>query len=123
MQLRGRPAARGALGGQVDSSWWTHSAISRSSQCPTTSIQKGRWYVLFYFWDIRGPLLGKYSPCIDGSVFPLPLTGRSCTICQDRTLITILEGWGGGGSTFYKHIEYFLQQQQQIIKICISEAI
>ena len=33
-----RVFAHGAMGRQIDSSWWTHSAISRSSQCSTTGV-------------------------------------------------------------------------------------
>ena len=32
--------AHGAMGRLVDPSWWTHWAISRSSQCPTTGVTK-----------------------------------------------------------------------------------
>ena len=30
----------GAMGRRIDPSWWTHWAISRSSQCPTTGVTK-----------------------------------------------------------------------------------
>ena len=32
--------AHGAMGHQIDPSWWTHSAISHSKQCSTTGITK-----------------------------------------------------------------------------------
>ena len=35
-----RAFAHDAMGGRVDLSWWTHSAISRSSQCSTTGVTK-----------------------------------------------------------------------------------
>ena len=35
-----RAFAHGAMGRRIDSSWWTHWAISRSSQCPTTGVTK-----------------------------------------------------------------------------------
>ena len=28
----------GAMGRRIDPSWWSHWAISRSSQCPTTGV-------------------------------------------------------------------------------------
>ena len=30
----------GVMGRQIDHSWWTHWAISRFSQCPTTGVIK-----------------------------------------------------------------------------------
>ena len=33
-----RAFARGAMGRPIDPSWWTHWAISRSSQCSTTGV-------------------------------------------------------------------------------------
>ena len=33
--------AYGAMGRGIDPSWWTHSSISRSSQCSTTGVTKG----------------------------------------------------------------------------------
>ena len=35
-----RAFARGAMGRRIDPSWWTHCAISRSSQCSTTGVIK-----------------------------------------------------------------------------------
>ena len=35
-----RDVAHGAMGRRIDSSWWTHRAISRSSQCSTTGVAK-----------------------------------------------------------------------------------
>ena len=40
MLLSGRVFAHGAMGNRIDFSWWTHLAISRSSQCSTTSVTK-----------------------------------------------------------------------------------
>ena len=35
-----RASSRGAMGLRIDPSWWTHLAISRSSQCSTTGVTK-----------------------------------------------------------------------------------
>ena len=35
-----RAFAHGAMGCRTDPSWWTHLAISRSSQCSTTGVPK-----------------------------------------------------------------------------------
>ena len=35
-----RAFAHGAMGRQIDPSWWTYRAIARSSQCPTTGVTK-----------------------------------------------------------------------------------
>ena len=35
-----RALAYGAMGRRIDPSLWTHWAISRSSQCPTTGVTK-----------------------------------------------------------------------------------
>ena len=35
-----RAFAHGAMGCRIDPSWWTHSAISPSSQCTTTGVRK-----------------------------------------------------------------------------------
>ena len=35
-----RAFAHGAMGRQIDPSWWTHEAISHSSQCSTTGVTK-----------------------------------------------------------------------------------
>ena len=32
--------AHGAMGHQIDPSWWTHLATSRSSQCSTSGVTK-----------------------------------------------------------------------------------
>ena len=32
--------AHGAMGRRIDPSWWTHWAISRSSQCSTAGVTK-----------------------------------------------------------------------------------
>ena len=32
--------AHGTMGRRIDPSWWTHWAISCSSQCPTTGVTK-----------------------------------------------------------------------------------
>ena len=61
--------AHGAMDRQIDPSWWTHWAISRSSQCSTTD-EKRPWYVLSGLWDdAYKRSLGKRSPC-GGSGFP-----------------------------------------------------
>ena len=35
-----------AMGRQIDPSWWTHSAISRSSQCPMIGVTKAMLCVI-----------------------------------------------------------------------------
>ena len=40
-----RAFAHGAMGRRIDHSWWTHSAISCSSQCSMTGVKKP-WHVL-----------------------------------------------------------------------------
>ena len=35
-----RAFAHGAMGRRIDPTRWTHSAFSRSSQCPTTGVTK-----------------------------------------------------------------------------------
>ena len=35
-----RVTVHGAMGHGIDPSWWTHRAISHSSQCFTTSVTK-----------------------------------------------------------------------------------
>ena len=35
-----RAFAHGAMDRRIDPSWWTHRAISRSSQCSTTGVKK-----------------------------------------------------------------------------------
>ena len=35
-----RVFAHGAMGHQIDPSWWTHRGIYRSSQCSTTGVTK-----------------------------------------------------------------------------------
>ena len=35
-----RAFVHGAMGGLIDPSWWTHWAISRSSQFPMTGVTK-----------------------------------------------------------------------------------
>ena len=61
-------------GSSDNSSWWIHWAISRSSQCSMTGVQRP-WYVLSCgMMHIKEPLLmiGKSSPCV-GSRFPLAI--------------------------------------------------
>ena len=41
-----REFAHGAMGRRIDHSWWTHIAISYSSQCPTTGVTKAVVYVI-----------------------------------------------------------------------------
>ena len=43
-----RAFAHGTMGHHIDPSWWTHRAISHSSQCPTTgvcAILSVGWYI------------------------------------------------------------------------------
>ena len=67
-----RAFVHGAMGRRNDPSWWTHWAISRSSQC----------YPVCGMVHIKEPLLliGKSGPC-GGSRFPLSLSEWSFTIC------------------------------------------
>ena len=67
-----RAFVHGAMGRRIDPSWWTHWAISRSSQC----------YSVCGMVHIKEPLLliGKSGPC-GGSGFPLSLSEWSFTIC------------------------------------------
>ena len=71
-----RVFAHGAMGRRIDPSWWTHSALSRSSQCSTTGVSclcDGA-YNLFLL------LIGKSSPC-GASGFPLLLSEWSFIKC------------------------------------------
>ena len=65
--------AHGEMGRRIDPSWWTHWAISCSSQCPTTVCR---------MMHIKEPLLliGKSSLCGD-SGFPFSLSEWFFTIC------------------------------------------
>ena len=77
-----RMFAHDAMGRQIDPSWWTHWAISRSSQCSTTGNKGcGMCYPVYGMMHIKEPLLliGRSSPC-DGSGFPLLLSELSFTI-------------------------------------------
>ena len=68
-----RVFAHDVMDRRIDPSWWTHWAISLSSQCPTTSL-----------WDdaykITLAANRKDSPG-DGSGFPLSLYEWFFTIC------------------------------------------
>ena len=45
--------AHGAMGRRIDPSWWTHRAISRSSQCFTTGVTKVMACAILYVgWSI-----------------------------------------------------------------------
>ena len=63
---------------------WTHLTISRSSQCSTTGVKKGRGmcYPVCGMMHIKQTLLliGKSSPC-GGRGFSLSLYEWSFTIC------------------------------------------
>ena len=39
-------SAHGEMGSRIDPSWWTHSAISCSSQCSTTGVAKAILYAI-----------------------------------------------------------------------------
>ena len=45
-----RAFAHGAMGHQINPSWYTHRAVSVSSQCSTTGIKKP-CYVVSCLWD------------------------------------------------------------------------
>ena len=55
MKLRGRASAHGAMGCLINPSWWTHSVISRSSQCPETRGNKfrGMCYLVYEMVHIK----------------------------------------------------------------------
>ena len=46
-----RAFAHGVLGRGIDPSWWTHRAVSHSSQCSTTGVTKACYYVLSCMWN------------------------------------------------------------------------
>ena len=79
-----RVFAHGVMDRRIDPSWWTHWAISRSSQCCTTGATKGcgMCYPVCEIVHIKEPLLliWKSSPC-GSSGFPLSLSEWSFTIC------------------------------------------
>ena len=74
-----RVFACGAMVPRIDPPWWTHRAISHSSQCSMNGLTEER---IIWMMHIKEPLLliGKGSPC-DGSGFPLLLSEWSFTIC------------------------------------------
>ena len=77
-----RAFPHGAMNRQIDPSWWTHLAISHSSQCSTTGVTKAVvCYPVCGMMHIKEPLLliRKSSPC-GGSGFPLSLFELSFTI-------------------------------------------
>ena len=41
-----RAFAHGAMGHQINPSWWYHRAISRSIQCSTTGVKKAVVFVI-----------------------------------------------------------------------------
>ena len=49
--------AHGAMGHRIDPSWWTHLAIFRSSQCPTTDVKAVVCAILHGMVHIKVPLL------------------------------------------------------------------
>ena len=73
--------AHGVIGCWIDSSWWTHRAISRSSQYCTTGVTKA---VVCAILSVCGMvnlkehllLIGKSSVYSGGSRFPLYLNER-----------------------------------------------
>ena len=79
-----RAVVHGAMGRQIDPSWWIHWAISRSSQCSMTGVKKGygMCYPVWGMMHIKEPLLlfGKSRLC-GGSGFPLSLSECFFTIC------------------------------------------
>ena len=66
-----RAFAHGAMGYRIDPSWWTHWAISHSSQCSTTGVCG--------MVHIKDPLLliGKSSHYLNG---PLPYVRHHITV-------------------------------------------
>ena len=45
-----RTFAHGAMDRRIDPSWWTHIAVSRSSQCSTTGVTKAVACVILSVW-------------------------------------------------------------------------
>ena len=77
-----------AMGRRIDPSWWTHWAISRSSQCSTIGVTKAVVCVILSgMMHIKEPLLliEKSSPC-GGSGLPLsgPLPYVWCHIAVNE---------------------------------------
>ena len=69
---------RGSVGCWIDPAWWTHPAISQSSQCSTTGNSKG--YGICY--PVCGMLLiGKSNPRGGGSGFHILLPEWFFIIC------------------------------------------
>ena len=78
-----RAFAHGAMGHRINPSWWTHSAISHSSQCSMTGVTKAVVCVILSgMVHIKELLLliRKNSP-YGGNMFPLSLSEWSFTIC------------------------------------------
>ena len=77
-----RAFAHGTMDRRIDPSWWTHWAISCSSQCSMTDIRPDMCYPVCGMVDIKDPLLliGKSSPC-GSSRFPRSLSEWSFTLC------------------------------------------
>ena len=81
-----RAFACGAIGRQIDPSWWTYITISHSSQCSMTGVTKAVVFVCYSICGmvhIKEPLLliGKSSSCSGGSGLPLSLSEWSFTVC------------------------------------------
>ena len=49
-----RAFAYGVLGRRIDPSWWTHWAISQSSQCSTTGLTKAMVCGMMYISSLCG---------------------------------------------------------------------
>ena len=84
-----RAFAHSAMALRIDPLWWTHWAISCSSQCSMTGVTKVvGCIILSGMMHIKEPLLliGISSPC-GGSGFPLSLSEWSFTICLPTWLL------------------------------------
>ena len=67
----------------IDLSWWTHWAISHSTQCSTTGVTKAMLCAILsemVYIEDHLLLIGKSSPCSGGSRFLLFLSEWSFTI-------------------------------------------
>ena len=77
--------ANGVMGRRINTSWWTHCAVSRSSQCSTTGVTKAvGCYPVCGMMHIKEPLLliEKSSACSGDCRFPLSLSECFFTICM-----------------------------------------
>ena len=70
----GRASAHDTMGCRVDLLWWTHLAISHSSQCSTTDVAKAVVCAILCGMVYIDRQIEKSSPCNGSSRFPLSLS-------------------------------------------------